>query len=134
MNDTVVYNVRPSALSIFGAVCGVLFAFGVLATRENAEMWPMVLIPVVTYLGAFAWLSQLRLEFRPDRLVYASMVTRERAVFYSSIKSVRLVRGSSLFAARNTALIVTLGGDHIRINVRLFPPEAGRRLLALKAA
>lgn len=126
------FGARPSAFTIFGILCGVMTAVGILATKESPSNWPMAFAPVAAYLCAFAWLSQLKLAFYEDRFTYQSLFVKQRAVRYASIKSVARVRGSSLFASRNTVLVTTMGGEPLRVNMRLFPDEAIERLMQLK--
>ena len=128
------YGARPSAFTIFGILCGVMTGVGILATKESPSNWPMAFAPVAAYLCAFAWLSQLKLVFHEDRFTYQSLFVKQRAVRYASIKSVARVRGSSLFASRNTVLVTTAGGESLRVNMRLFPDEAIDRLMKLGKA
>lgn len=126
------YGARPSAFTIFGILCGVMTGVGILATKESPSNWPMAFAPVAAYLCAYAWLSQLKLAFYEDRFTYQSLFVKQRAIRYASIKSVARVRGSSLFASRNTVLVATMGGESLRVNTRLFPDEAIDRLMKLK--
>lgn len=128
------YGARPSAFTIFGVLCGVMTAIGILATKESSANWPMAFAPVAAYMCAYAWLSQLKLVFHEDRFTYQSLFVKQRAVRYASVKGVARVRGSSLFASRNTLLVTTVGGDSLRVNTRLFPDEAIQRLMKLGKA
>jgi hypothetical protein len=132
MSQLLEYTARPGALSIIGAVCGVLTGFGILMVRESPDSWLMAFLPAAIFMFAFAYMSQLRLVFAADGLLYASLFTRERTLRYHRIKSVSTVR-NILFGSRNTFLIRTFDGNELRINTGLFPPEARARLIALKA-
>jgi hypothetical protein len=133
MSQLVEYTARPAAIAIVGGVCGVLAGAGMLGLRASPESWLIALLPVAAFMLAFAWMSQLKLVFASDGLLYASLLTRERTIRYQRIRSVRTKR-NILFGSRNTFLIRTVDGDELRINTGLFPPEARERMLALKPA
>lgn len=118
---------------MFGIICGVFTGLGILAMREQPDLWWMAFLPVAAYMAAYAWLSQMRLSFHEDRLTYQTLFVKERSIRYASIKRVARVRGSSLFASRNTILVSTVGGEPLRVNMRLFPDEAIAQLMKLKA-
>jgi len=133
VSEPLVYGARPSAFTVFGIVCGVFTGFGILTMREQPDQWWMVFLPVAAYMAAFAWLSQMRLSFHEDRLTYQTLFVKERSIRYVSIRSIARVRGSSLFASRNTILVSTVGEKPLRVNTRLFPDEAIAQLMKLKA-
>ena len=133
MPDPMTYRAAPSAYVVFGVICGIPALLGFAAALMSPMSWAPVLIPVGAYAFACLWLSRFRLAFLPDRLSYGSLFSGERAVPYTSIKLVTPVVWTTPLESPLTVSVQSTTGEELRINAKVFPLEAVRRLMALNA-
>jgi hypothetical protein len=100
---------------------------GLLARHQS--LLP-VLIPLAAYSLTAYWLLRFRLTFDPDRLIYQSLFSPPRSILYSAVRSV----GRASHRATESPLTISvldINGDELRINAKVFPSEAVRKLNSL---
>ena len=132
MAITEAYRAATSAYVVFGIMAGIPQAIGIAAALTTPVPWTFLLIPAAAYGFACFWLSRFRLAFLPDRLFYASLFGGERALPYQSITSIASASLTSPYESPLTVSVQSKTGEELRINIKVFPREAVRRLMALK--
>jgi hypothetical protein len=130
MLATQIYRASLSAFVVFAIVFGVpgaLLAWGLLAKHQS--LLP-VLIPLAAYSLTACWLLRFRLTFASDRVTYQGLFSPPRSILYSAVRSV----GRASYRATESPLIISVRdttGNELRINAKVFPIEAVRKLNSL---
>jgi hypothetical protein len=130
MLPTQIYRASTSAFVVFAFIFGVpgaLLACVLLAKHQS--LLP-VLIPLAGYSLTAYWLLRFRLTFASDRVTYQSLFSPTCSILYSEIRSV----GRANYRATESPLIISVRdvtGNELRINAKVFPIEAVRKLNSL---
>jgi len=125
------YRAAPSAFLVFGVMCGALALLGAIAAYVSDMSWLPVLIPVCAFALACIWLSRFRLTFGPDQLSYASLFGSLRSLPVTAIVSVEPAGRTGPLESPLTVIVRSSSGEELRVNAKIFPREAVRRLFAL---
>jgi hypothetical protein len=133
MADSETYRAAPSAYIGFGVICGALALLGAVAAIISPMSWTPLLIPAGAYAPACVWLSRYRLTFLKDHLSYGSLFAPERAIPYESIESIDLGSSTGPFESPFTVSVKSTSGEEVRINAKVFPREAVKRLMTVKS-
>ena len=128
-----VYRACASSYVVFTAVLGLPLGVCIvaLAIRGDPSLGPVVAAGAAALLLAYRWLGRFRLEFSADAVAYAGLFTRKRAVARTEIVSAAFAERTGPFESPMTFVIRTRGGAEIRVNAKVFSPEAVRSLAAL---
>jgi hypothetical protein len=125
------YRAAPSAFVIFGVMCGAIALLGVTAAYVSDMSWVLVFIPVGVFSIACLWLSRFRLTFGPDHLSYAGLFVPPRSMPIAAIVSVKPAGRTWPWESPLTVVVKFSSGEELRVNAKVFPREAVRRLFAL---
>jgi len=128
--ETCTYRAAPS---LYGVLGGIIAAGSLLlqAALWHHTLWLTFLVALLGFTLVAWWLSRFRLTFGPEEIT-----------FVSPLREVRLARRDVLaveFAEQTgrgespTLWIRTTFGEAVRLNARVFPIEAVRRLRAVPA-
>src|SRR5262245_2636721 len=126
------YRAAPSAYAVFGAITGALAMLWLVAMWRTGAPWLPLLAPVAGFAVVALWLARFRLTFCEDEVRFASPFRRERRIVLGDVLSVEVAERTGPTESPFTLCIRLITGEELRLNAKVFPPEAARRLLALR--
>ena len=116
---------------VFGVICVALALLGAAAAHVSGMSWLPVFIPVGAFAVTYLWLSRFRLTFGPNHVSYASLFVSPRSIPVAAVVSVGPAPRTRPWESPLTVVVRSNSGEELRVNLKVFPREAARRLFAL---
>ena len=132
--STTTYRAAPSAYVVFGAITAALSVLWIVAALSVDAPWEPLAVPLGGFVIVALWLSRFRLTFEGEQLVFASLFGGVRRVQIEEILSVEAAEKTGPTESPMTLCLRLVNGQELRLNAKVFPREASRRLLALSGA
>lgn len=126
------YRAAPSAYLVFASITAALSTLWLgAAWKAGVVTWGPLVLLAAGYALTVLWLSRFRLSFEPDELRVVTPFRGERRLARADILAVELGAPGQHGDAPFTLRIRVRTGADMRLNAKLFTPEAVASLLAL---
>jgi hypothetical protein len=130
--DTRIFRAARSAYLVFGAIVVALALLWLgAAWKTGVVTWGPLGLLAVLYAACVVWLGRFRIEIGAHELVVARPFASERRLERGDIVAVEFVAPRTRNEGPFTLAIRTRDGAELRLNAKLFTPEAVASLIAL---
>jgi hypothetical protein len=130
--DTRQFHASLGSYVVFGIMFGSVIIFGVfLVVNGHHAAWKMVMIFGGVLAFTSLWLARFKLTITAESVTYRSLFGGTRSVSRSDIVTVQHATQTSSLESPFTVVVVTRDGVSLRINGKVFPLEAARKLFGL---